>query len=79
MAFKAARNNDLLGEKSPLQCAGMKRHEAENERVSRERTSDLLGLESCVATARDPTKRRQRIGGVGIQLRKDEIRTPTSL
>src|SRR5258708_38499852 len=55
--------------KSPLQCAGMNRHEAENERVSRERTSDLLGLESCVATARDPTKRRQRIGGVGIQLR----------
>jgi hypothetical protein len=30
-----------------------------------------LGLESCVATVRDPTKRRQRIGGVGIQLRKD--------
>jgi hypothetical protein len=62
-----------------LQCAGMNRHEAENERVSRERSSDLLGLESCVATVRDPTKRRQRIGGVGIQLRKDAIRTPTSL
>jgi hypothetical protein len=28
-----------------------------------------LGLESCAATARDPVKRRQRIGGVGIQLR----------
>src|SRR5262249_37349465 len=64
---------------SPLQCAGINRHEAENERVSRERSSDPLGLESCVATVRDPTKRGQRIGGVGIQLRKDAIRTPTSL
>src|SRR5262245_20528780 len=70
--FRAAK-------KSRLQCAGMNRHEAENERVSRERTSDPLGLESCVATARDPTKRRQRIGGVGIQLRKDAIRMPTPL
>ena len=68
-----------IGEKSPLQCAGMNRHEAENERVSRERSSDPLGPESCVATVRDPTKRRQGIGGVGIQLRKDAIRTPTSL
>jgi hypothetical protein len=41
--------------------------------------TDPLGLESCAATARDTAKRRQRIGGVGIQLRKDAIRTPTSL
>ena len=64
---------------SPFQCAGLNRHEAEDERALRERSSDPLGLESCAATARDTAKRRQRIGGVGIQLRKDETRTPTSL
>src|SRR5215469_11265300 len=69
----------LIDEKSQLRCAGRNRHEAEDESSSRERSSDPLGLESCVATARDPTKRRQRIGGVGIQLRKDAIRTPTPL
>src|SRR5215813_10386801 len=67
--------------RSPIRAIALpdNRHEAENERVSRERSSDPLGLESCVATVRDPTKRGQRIGGVGIQLRKDAIRTPTSL
>jgi hypothetical protein len=69
----------LVGEKSLLQCAGINRHEVENERVSRERSSEPLGLESCAATVRDPAKRRQRIGGLGIQLRKDAIRTPTPL
>src|SRR5207244_2783764 len=64
---------------SPLQCAGINRHEVEDERALRERSSDPLGPESCTATARDTEKRRQGIGGVGIQLRKDEIRTPTSL
>jgi hypothetical protein len=68
-----------VGETSPLQCAGLNRHEAEEEEALRERSSDPLGLESCAATARDPAKRRQRIGGVGIQLRKDAIRTPTPL
>jgi hypothetical protein len=67
------------GEKSPLQCAGLNRLEVEDARALRERSSDPLGLESCAATARDTAKRRQRIGGVGIQLRKDAIRTPTSL
>jgi hypothetical protein len=33
----------------------------------------------ALGIARYPAKRRQRIGGVGIQLRKDAIRTPTSL
>src|ERR1700722_1045369 len=65
--------------KSPLQCAGINRHEAEDESSLRERSSDPLGLESCVGIARYSAKRRQRIGGVGIQLRKDAIRTPTSL
>ncbi len=65
--------------KQCLQCAGLNRHEVEDERASRERSSDPLGLESCAATARDPAKRRQRIGGVGIQLRKLSIRTPTPL
>ena len=31
----------------PLQCAGLNRHEAEDESSLRERSSDLLGLESC--------------------------------
>src|SRR5436309_3175578 len=69
----------VVGVKSPLQCAGINRHEVEDERALRERSSDPLGPESCTATARDTEKRRQGIGGVGIQLRKDEIRTPTSL
>src|SRR6266567_6357378 len=56
-------------EKSLLECAGLNRLEAEDERALRERSSDPLGLESCAATVRDPAKRRQRIGGVGIQLR----------
>jgi hypothetical protein len=65
--------------KSPSQCAGMNRYEVEDERALRERSSDPLGPESCAVTARDTVKRRQGIGGVGIQLRKDAIRTPTSL
>ncbi|PYY03109.1 MAG: hypothetical protein DMG69_33160, partial [Acidobacteria bacterium] len=65
--------------KAALQCAGLNRHEVENERVSRERSSDPLGLKSCAVTVRDSAKRRQRIGGMGIQLRKGAIRTPTSL
>src|SRR6266567_7465379 len=58
-----------FGETSRFQCAGINRHEVEDERALRERSSDPLGLESCAATVRDPAKRRQRIGGVGIQLR----------
>ena len=34
--------------KIPLQCAGLNRHEAEEEEASRERTSDPLGPEFCV-------------------------------
>jgi hypothetical protein len=71
--------NLIVDETRRLQCAGMNRHEAEDARALRERTSDPLGLESCAATARDTAKRRQRIGGVGIQLRKLSIRTPTPL
>src|SRR6266496_287465 len=33
---------------SPFQCAGLNRHEAEEEEASRERTSDPLGPEFCV-------------------------------
>src|SRR6266478_3556297 len=64
---------------SSFQCAGLNRLEVEDERALQERSSEPLGLEACAATARDPAKRRQSIGGVGIQLRKDAIRTPTSL
>src|ERR1035437_2078451 len=56
---------------SPLQCAGLNRLEVEDARALLERSSEPLGLESCAVTARDTAKRRQRIGGVGIQLRKD--------
>jgi hypothetical protein len=39
-------------------CAGINRHEAEEEEALQERSSDPLGLESCAATARDAVKRR---------------------
>src|ERR1700680_906227 len=55
--------------KSPLQCAGLNRHEVEDARALRERSSDPLGLESWAATAKNTAKRRQRIGGVAIQFR----------
>src|ERR1700730_19223974 len=47
-------------------CAGVNRHEAENAKFLRERSSDPLGPESCAATARDTVKRRQgdRRGGL---------------
>jgi hypothetical protein len=35
------------GEKSRFQCAGINRHEAEEEEALRERTSDPLGPEFC--------------------------------
>jgi hypothetical protein len=57
----------------------MNRHEVEDERALQERSSEPLGLESCAATARDPAKRRWRIGGVAIEPRKDTTRTPTRL
>ena len=39
----------VLDAKSPMQCAGLNRHEAGNERVLRERSSEPLGPEFCVA------------------------------
>src|SRR5258705_10921073 len=58
--------------RSPVRAIALpdNRHEAEDESSLRERSSDPLGLESCAATARDTVKRRQRIGGGGIQVRK---------
>src|SRR5260370_14950005 len=38
-------------------CAGINRHEVEDERALRVKTSDLLGPESCADTARDSVKR----------------------
>jgi hypothetical protein len=60
----------FVGEKSRLQCAGLNRHEVENERVLQERSSEPPGPESCAATARDPAKRRQGMGGVGDRASK---------
>ena len=42
------RVRGITGENRPLQCAGLNRHEAEEEESSRERTSDPLGPEFCV-------------------------------
>ena len=40
--------NQVFGcETSPLQCAGLNRHEAENANFLRERVSDPLGSEFC--------------------------------
>jgi hypothetical protein len=60
----------MIGVTSRLQCAGLNRHEVENERVLQERSSEPPGPESCAATARDPAKRRQGIGGVGDRASK---------
>jgi len=54
------RNREVTVANRPFQCAGINRHEAEEEEASRVRISDPLGLESCAATVRDPAKRRQR-------------------
>jgi len=54
---KTARNGvpfSLSAEQVKVLCAGINRHEVENVRVSRERTSDLLGPEFC-------TKRREAL------------------
>jgi hypothetical protein len=61
-------------------CAGINRHEAENAKFLRERTNDLLGPEFCVGYRRG-TQRSVNggIGGMGNELRKDAIRTPTLL
>src|SRR6266705_3069685 len=54
--------------RSPVRAIALpdNRHEAENAKFLRERTSDPLGPESCAATARDTVKRRQgyRRGGL---------------
>jgi hypothetical protein len=53
--------------RSPVRAIALpdNRHEAENAKFLRERSSEPLGPESCAATARDTVKRRQgyRRGG----------------
>jgi len=50
--FRCARFTHSLSlslvDKSPMQCAGLNRHEAGNARVLRERSSEPLGPEFCV-------------------------------
>ena len=48
----------LVG-KSPMQCAGINRHEAGNERVPRERSSEPLAPSFALHTARCVAKRKQ--------------------
>jgi hypothetical protein len=47
--FAASRQSELpvTVVTRPFQCAGINRHEAEDESSLRERSSDPLGLESC--------------------------------
>jgi hypothetical protein len=68
-----------LAQNRHFRSAGLNRHEVEDERALRERSSDPLGPESCAATVRDPAKRRQGIGGVGIQLRYIQERKETDV
>ena len=58
-------NPRFAGVNRPYRCAGINRHEVEDERALRERSSDPLGPESCADTVRDSVKRRQgyRRGG----------------
>jgi hypothetical protein len=58
--------------RSPVRAIALpdNRHEVKNERVLQERSSEPPGPESCAATARDPAKRRQGIGGVGDRASK---------
>ena len=51
------------GETSRLQCAGLNRHEAEEEEASRERTSDPLGPEFCVGYREIHDEAGNRWGG----------------
>src|ERR1039458_7451028 len=52
--------------KSRFQCAGINRHEAENAKFSRVRSSDPLGPEFCVGAPRGARRSVNRgIGGVG--------------
>ena len=43
-----SRKQVSVSAKSPMRCAGLNRHEAGNERVLRERSSEPLGPEFCV-------------------------------
>ena len=64
----------MTGAKSPMQCAGINRHEAGNERVLRERSSEsALASSFALHTARCVAKRKQGSGGLGIELRKYAI------
>ena len=62
--------NESVGAKNGAMCAGINRQEVEDERASRERTSDPLGPESCAATARDAPKRRQGYRRAGYRVAK---------
>ena len=58
-------------------CPGINRHEGEDERVLRERSSEPLGPEFAPRPVRGDAKHKQGIGGLGIELRKDSIRMLT--
>jgi len=46
--FGSVVSEQLVGEESPIQCAGINRHEAENAKFLRVRSSGPLGPEFCV-------------------------------
>jgi hypothetical protein len=71
-------DSQLAGDNRPTRCAGLNRHEAGEEESLRERISDPLGPEFCVVAPRGSQRSVNRgIGGLGIELRKLAIRTPT--
>src|SRR5664279_1733299 len=68
----------MTGDNRTTRCAGLNRHEAGEEESLRERSSDPLGPEFCVVAPRGSQRSVNRgIGGLGIELRKLAIRTPT--
>jgi|ERR1700730_390615 len=59
------------GEKEEQLCAGINRQEVEDERASREGSSDPLGPEFCAGYPKGAQRSINRgIGGLGIELRK---------
>jgi hypothetical protein len=66
-------------EKTTYRCAGINRHEERMKEPYEKGVAIRSASSLALGIVRYTAKRRQRIGGVGIHLRKDAIRTPTSL
>jgi hypothetical protein len=58
-------------------CAGINRHEGEDERAYEKGLANCSAPSFAPRTVRGEAKRKQGIGGLGIVLRKDAIRMLT--